>query len=84
MIPWYELVSNERVKQNLRVSIQCRLRNVDTRQAEAVRQVNARLPPCFSSNTINVISFVFVFMMLQSDTKQGLRCVMIGLEYVLQ
>ena len=26
MIPWYEFVSNERVKQNLRVSIQCRLR----------------------------------------------------------
>ena len=67
MIPWYELVSNETIKQNLRASIQCRLRNVDTRQAEAVRQVNARLPPCFSSNTINVISFVFVFMMVQSD-----------------
>ena len=80
MIPWYELVSNERVKQNLRVSIQCRLRNVDTRQAEAVRQVNAHLPPCFSSNTNNVIFSEFASMMVQLDTKQRLRC---SLEYVL-
>ena len=67
MIPWYELVSNERVKQNLRVSIQCRLRNVDTRQAEAVRLVNAYLPPCFSSNTISPISSLFLSMIVQSD-----------------
>ena len=66
MVPWYEFVGNERVKQNLRVSIQCRLRNVDARQADAVRQVNAHLPPCFSSNTI---SSVFVSLMVQSDTK---------------
>ena len=84
MIPWYEFVSNETVKQNLRVSIQCRLRIADARQAEAVRQVNAHLPPCSSGNTINVISSVFVSMMVQSDTKQGLRCVIISLEYVLQ
>ena len=84
MVPWYELVSNERVKQSLRVSIQCRLRIADARQAEAVRQVNARLPPCSSSNTINVISSVFVSMMVQSDTKQELRYVIISLEYVLQ
>ena len=64
-MPWYELVSNKAVKQNLRASIQCRLRNVDARQAEAVRQVNARLPPCFSSNTISV----FVSMIVQSDSK---------------
>ena len=57
MIPWYEFVSNVTVKRNLRVSIQCRLRNVDTRQADAVRQINARLPPCFSGNTINVVFF---------------------------
>ena len=69
MIPWYELVSNETVKQNLRASIQCRLRNVDASQAQAVRQVNARLPPCFSSNTNNVIFSEFVSMMVQSDTK---------------
>ena len=80
MIPWYELVSNERVKQNLRVSIQCRLRVADARQADAVRQVNARLPPCFSSNTNNVISSEFQSMMVQLDTKQRLRC---SLEYVL-
>ena len=64
MIPWYELVSNETVKQNLRASIQCRLRNVDASQAQAVRQVNARLPPCFSSNTNNVIFSEFVSMMV--------------------
>ena len=69
MIPWYEFVGNETVKQNLRTSIQYRLRIIDTRQAEAVRQVNARLPPCFSGNTINVISSVFVSIMVQSDTK---------------
>ena len=33
MMPWYELVSNRVVKQNLRASIQCRLRIVDVRQA---------------------------------------------------
>ena len=69
MIPWYEFVTNERVKQNLRISIQCRLRNVDARQEEAVRLVNAYLPPCFSSNTISAIASLFVSMMLQSDTK---------------
>ena len=69
MIPWYEFVTNRVVKQNLRASIQCRLRNVDARQADAVRQVNARLSPCFSSNTRNVISFVFVSMIVQSHTK---------------
>ena len=68
-IPWYELVNNETVKQNLRASIQYRLRNVDTRQAEAVRQVNARLPPCPSGNTISAISSLFVSMMVQFDTK---------------
>ena len=57
MIPWYELVSNRVVKQNLRASIQCRLRNVDARQADAVRQVNARLPPCFSGITLSAIFF---------------------------
>ena len=69
MIPWYELVTNRVVKQNLRASIQYRLRNVDTRQEEAVRQINARLPPCFSGNTISAISSLFVFMMVQFDTK---------------
>ena len=69
MIPWYEFVTNRVVKQNLRASIQCRLRNVDARQAEAVRQVNARLPPCFSSNTISPISSLFLPMIVQSDTK---------------
>ena len=69
MIPWYELVSNETVKQNLRVSIQCRLRVADARQADAVRQVNAHLPPCFSGNIISAISPLFVSMMVQSDTK---------------
>ena len=69
MIPWYEFVTNWVVKQNLRVSIQCRLRIADARQADAVRQVNARLPPCFSSNTNNVISSEFVSIMVHSDTK---------------
>ena len=69
MIPWYEFVSNERVKQNLRVSIQCRLRIADASQAKEVRQVNARLPPCFSSNTNNVIFSEFVSMMVHSGTK---------------
>ena len=81
MIPWYEFVTNERVKQNLRVSIQCRLRNVDTRQAEAVRLVNAYLPPCFSGNIISAICFVFVSVIVQSDTKQGLRC-LIGVNWL--
>ena len=67
MMPWYEFATNETVRQNLRGTIQYRLRCVRRYQAEAVRQVNAHLPPCFSSNTINVISFVFVFMMVQSD-----------------
>ena len=66
MTPWYEFVGNERIKQNLRISIQCRLRIVDRGQAEAVRQVNARLPSCFSSNSI---SSVFVSLMVQSDSK---------------
>ena len=69
MEPWYEFVSNETVKRNLRASIQYRLRIVDARQAEAVRQVNARLPPCFSSNTVSAIASLFVSMMLQSDIK---------------
>ena len=69
MIPWYEVVSNETVKRNLRTSIQYRLRIVDARQAEAVRQVNARLPPCFSSNTISAIVSLYVSMIVQSDTK---------------
>ena len=69
MIPWYEFVSNETIKRNLRTSIQCRLRIVDTRQAEAVRLVNAYLPPCFSGSTNSVISSEFVSMMEQSDTK---------------
>ena len=69
MIPWYELVTNRVVQRNLRASIQCRLRIVDARQAEAVLQVNARLPPCFSGNTINVLSSLFVSMMVQFDTK---------------
>ena len=69
MIPWYEFVTNRVVKRNLRASIQCRLRIVDARQAEAVRQVNARLLPCFSSNTISAISSLFVSMIVHSDTK---------------
>ena len=66
MMPWYELVSNKVVKQNLRASIQCRLRSAQRSQAKEVRQVNARLSPCFSSNTI---SSVFVSLMVQSDSK---------------
>ena len=69
MIPWYELVSNETVKQNLRASIQCRLRSAHRSQAKEVRQVNARLPPCFSSNTISAISSLFVSTMVQFDIK---------------
>ena len=69
MVPWYEFVTNETVKQNLRVSIQLRLRIVDARQAEAVRQINARLLPCFSGNTINVISPMCASMTVQCDTK---------------
>ena len=69
MIPWYEFVTNEAIKQNLRVTIQCRLRTAHRCQAEAVRQVNAHLPPCFSGKTINVTSSAFVFMMVQSDTE---------------
>ena len=61
MIPWYELVSNEKVKQNLRVSIQCRLRIADASKSKEVRLVNAYLPPCFSSNTIDFL--------VHSDTK---------------
>ena len=64
MIPWYELVNNETVKQNLRASIHHRLRCAHRHQADAVRQVNARLPPCFSSNTRNVIFSVFVSMIV--------------------
>ena len=80
MMPWYELVSNKVVKQNLRASIQGRLRCAHRSQAKEVRQVNARLPPCFSSNTISAISSFFLSMIVQSDTKQGFRCVIIGLE----
>ena len=69
MIPWYEFVTNETVKRNLRASIQYRLRIIDARHAEAVRLVNAYLPPCFSGSTNNVISSEFVSMMVQSDTK---------------
>ena len=69
MILWYEFVTNERVKQNLRVSIQCRLRIADACQAEAVRQVNAHLPLCFSDNTTSPISSLFVSMIVQSNTK---------------
>ena len=54
-MPWYALVSNKAVKRNLRASIQCRLRIVDERQAEAVRQINGRLPPCSSSNPISSV-----------------------------
>ena len=68
MTPWYEFVGNEKVKQNLRVSIQCRLRIVDRGQTEAVRQVNAHLFPCFSGNIRNAFSSIFVSMMVQSDT----------------
>ena len=50
MMPWYAFISNKVVKQNLRASIQYRLRIADARQTDAVRQINARLPPCFSSN----------------------------------
>ena len=69
MMPWYAFVSNKVVKQNLRVSIQGRLRCAHRYQAEAVRQISARLPPCFSTNTISAIASLFVSMMLQSDTK---------------
>ena len=69
MMPWNEFVTNETVKENLRVSIQCRLRSTHRYQAEAVRQINARLLPCFSGTTINIIFSVFVSMMVQSDTK---------------
>ena len=69
MIPWYEFVSNETVKRNLRASIQYRLRIADARQADTVRLVNAYLPPCFSGNIISAISPLFVSMMVQSDTK---------------
>ena len=64
MIPWYEFVNNETVKRNLRASIQDRLRCAHRRQTDAVRLVNARLPPCFSSNTRNVISSVVVSMIV--------------------
>ena len=40
VIPCYEFVTNNVVKQNLHASIQCRLRNVDACQSEAVCQVN--------------------------------------------
>ena len=55
MIPWYEVVTNKAVKENLRISIQCRLRIVGARQAEAVSQVNARLSPCFSGIRLSAI-----------------------------
>ena len=69
MMPWYAFVSNKVVKQNLRASIQDRLRCAHRRQTDAVRLVNAYLSPCFSSNTRNVISSVVVSMIVQSDTK---------------
>ena len=69
MMPWYAFVSNKIIKQNLRASIQGRLKCAHRHQVDAVRQVNARLPPCFSSNTRNVISSVFVSMIVQSGTK---------------
>ena len=69
MIPWYAFVSNKVVKQNLRASIQDRLRCAHRSQAEAVRLVNAYLPPCFSGNIISAISFLFVSMMVQFDIK---------------
>ena len=75
MMPWYAFVSNKVVKQNLRASIQYRLRCAHRHQVDAVLQVNARLPPCFSSNTRNVIFSVFVSMIVQLDAKERLRCV---------
>ncbi|CAF3370495.1 unnamed protein product [Rotaria socialis] len=46
MVPWYDLVTDEAVKQNLRTIIRYRQRNIDLVQAEAVRQIDARLSPC--------------------------------------
>ncbi|CAF3331461.1 unnamed protein product [Rotaria socialis] len=46
MVPWYDFVTDEAVKQNLRTIIRYRQRNIDLVQTEAVRQIDARLSPC--------------------------------------
>ncbi|CAF2121343.1 unnamed protein product [Rotaria magnacalcarata] len=51
MVPWYDFVTDNSVKQNLRAIIRYRERNIDLVQTEAVRQVNARLSPCISDLT---------------------------------
>ncbi|CAF2837796.1 unnamed protein product, partial [Rotaria sp. Silwood2] len=56
MVPWYDFVSDDTVKENLRTIIQYQLKNTDTRQAEAVRQINARLSPCVSFGEIIINS----------------------------
>ncbi|CAF3361612.1 unnamed protein product [Rotaria sp. Silwood2] len=48
MVPWYDFVTDEAVKQNLRTVIQYRQRIGDMVQAEGVHQVDARLSPCYS------------------------------------
>ncbi|CAM2714508.1 unnamed protein product [Rotaria socialis] len=46
MVPWYDFVTDTAVKQNLRTIIRYRQRNVDSVQAEAIRQVDSHLPSC--------------------------------------
>ncbi|CAF4341955.1 unnamed protein product, partial [Rotaria magnacalcarata] len=62
MVPWYDFVTDAAVKKNLHTVIRYRLRNVDNLQAEAVRQVDARLSPCVSgSNLVSILILRFLF-----------------------
>ncbi|CAF1045670.1 unnamed protein product [Rotaria sordida] len=54
MVPWYDFVSDEVVKENLRTSIRYRLALADASRVEAVRQVNARHPPWSPTFNLNL------------------------------
>ncbi|CAF1679348.1 unnamed protein product [Rotaria magnacalcarata] len=48
MVPWFEFVTDNAVKQNLITIIRYRQRHFDVSQAESVRLVDSRLQPCVS------------------------------------
>lgn len=48
MVPWYDFVKNESVKQNLQTFIRYRQRVADANEAKEVRLADARLSPCIS------------------------------------
>ncbi|CAF4391784.1 unnamed protein product, partial [Rotaria magnacalcarata] len=48
MVPWYEFITNNAVKQNLITIMRYRQTNFDFIQAESARLVDSRLQPCIS------------------------------------